>query len=414
LGDPSYAGSWINNTVYYVPITFYDIDYGYYSYTNTTLPCYEMGLPFAVQYLTEVVSSNPIENYLDSSFTITINGGLPELDNSTFSASNLLPVTANFVNTTTNNGGTVQINGLQNGDMYSFDVADTNGCLITISGGPFANLPQAYAGYNTIVCVDLDTFQLGGSPTALGGIAPYTYVWETSYTIGSNTFYASTFLNDSTLANPLLISPLSNLETLTFIVTVTDSLMNTTLDSITILFSRFFYLLGDNFATINSGDSVQLLHSIGGGIPPYTYLWTPNYNLNTFTDEFPWAKPDTTTYYTCTVTDSVGCYTNDGDVFEVYVNPLGITSSVLNEKFNVYPNPFNKTLSIDFNLHKSSEVEIFITDLIGNKITTLLNQELKSGENSIQWIPENISSGIYFLNIKINDSIQVKKVVLNR
>jgi len=58
LGGPSYAGTFTNNTVYYVPITFYDTINGYYSYTNTTTNCYSMGQPFAVQYLPQITSSS--------------------------------------------------------------------------------------------------------------------------------------------------------------------------------------------------------------------------------------------------------------------------------------------------------------------------------------------------------------------
>jgi len=107
LGQPSFTGPWTNNTLYYVPITFYDtVNNPFtYSYTNTTLPCYEMGSPIAVQYLPQIVSSNPTPNCLDSSFTITITGGLPAINGSQFTASNLVPATASFVNTTANNGG---------------------------------------------------------------------------------------------------------------------------------------------------------------------------------------------------------------------------------------------------------------------------------------------------------------------
>ena len=141
-----------NSTVYFVPITFYDTLNGLYSYTNTNMTCFSMGSPFAVQYLPQVVSSNPTEDCVNGTFTITINGGLPELNGSNFTASNLLPATASFVNTTTTNGGTIQINGLQNGDNYSFDITDANGCPITITGGPFVGLPTANAGANDTSC----------------------------------------------------------------------------------------------------------------------------------------------------------------------------------------------------------------------------------------------------------------------
>lgn len=142
-----------NSTAYFVPITFYNIDSNLYSYVNAgNLPCYSMGTPIAVQYLSEVVSSNPTENCQDSSFTITISGGFPEMNGSDYTASNLLPANAYFINNTATHNGTIQIGGLLNGDMYSFDVQDTNGCPITVSGGPFVGLPDANAGVDDTTC----------------------------------------------------------------------------------------------------------------------------------------------------------------------------------------------------------------------------------------------------------------------
>jgi gliding motility-associated-like protein len=136
-----------NNIIYYAPITLYNqTDFVY------NVNCVDVGLPVAVQYLPQVVSSAPTENCAAGTFTVTINGGLPQLDGSSFTASNLLPATASFVNTTTTNGGTIQITGLQHGDNYSFDVADANGCPITITGGPFTGAPVADAGQADTSC----------------------------------------------------------------------------------------------------------------------------------------------------------------------------------------------------------------------------------------------------------------------
>lgn len=151
-GGPIWAGPFVDNTVYYVPVTVYDTGQGYISYTNTTTGCYSMGNPIAVQYLPEVLSSNPIENCQDSSFTITITGGAPEVDGSNYVVSNLMPANAFFIDSIASHNGTLQIGGLLNGDMYSFDVADSNGCPITVSGGPFVGLPLANAGVDDTSC----------------------------------------------------------------------------------------------------------------------------------------------------------------------------------------------------------------------------------------------------------------------
>ncbi len=261
------------------------------------------------------------------------------------------------------------------------------------------------AGNDVVCCVGVDTIQLGNTPTALGGFPPYTYVWETSYTIGSNTFYASTFLDDITSSNPLLISTASNLESLTFKLTVTDSISNTKTDSVIILFSQFASLLPDNFATINQGDSVQLLHTIGGGIPPLTYLWSPNYYLSDFTTENPWAKPDTTTYYACTVTDYVGCQTSNGDIFEVYVNASSIIERDINNSFKIHPNPSKNNLIIEHTNNDYNELTVEIYSSLGKlELVNKVNSFEKTIINT-----DDIPQGIYFISIKNKQEIIASK-----
>jgi len=152
LGGPSYAGSFTNNIVYYVPITTYSNIDGYYAISINGGPwCYDMGTPFAVQYLPEIIATS-VEDCNAGTATFTLNGGLPEVDGSNFTASNLLPGTASFGNSTTGNGGTIVINGLQDGDMYSFDILDANGCPQTFTGGPFVAVPTANAGLDDTEC----------------------------------------------------------------------------------------------------------------------------------------------------------------------------------------------------------------------------------------------------------------------
>ncbi|MBK6526499.1 MAG: hypothetical protein IPG07_13715 [Crocinitomicaceae bacterium] len=146
-------GTFTNNTIYYVPITMYSMSSGTYSYVNTSLPCYELGAPFAVQYLPEF-NSAIVQDCNNGTATITVSGGLPAVNGSNFTASNLLPATANFTSTTAPNNGSFVINGLTGGQNYSFTVTDGNGCPYTITGGPFPPLQNPGFNYpNTTLCV---------------------------------------------------------------------------------------------------------------------------------------------------------------------------------------------------------------------------------------------------------------------
>lgn len=147
-----YGGSttFPNQTLYYTPITLYHYDpiLGNYILNSN---CWDIGDVTEVTFLSPIISTIT-PNCLDSTVAIVISGGYAELFGGNFTASNLLPANASFANTVITNGGTITINGLQNGDMYSFDVVDDNGCPHTISGGPFVGLPNPNAGIDDLIC----------------------------------------------------------------------------------------------------------------------------------------------------------------------------------------------------------------------------------------------------------------------
>lgn len=163
-------GTFTDNTVYFVPITMYDQNGGTYSFVNGSIPCYEMGTPFAIQYLPDFTSTFT-EDCQAGTATVTLNGALPAVDGSNFTASNLLPTTASFTNNTATDGGTIGISGLNGNDMWSFDVTDDNGCTYTVTGGPFPPLEDPGFSYTGgIWCTDA-----GLQNPTVTGVAGGTY-----------------------------------------------------------------------------------------------------------------------------------------------------------------------------------------------------------------------------------------------
>ncbi|MCF7793300.1 MAG: carboxypeptidase regulatory-like domain-containing protein [Candidatus Cloacimonetes bacterium] len=87
----------------------------------------------------------------------------------------------------------------------------------------------------------------------------------------------------------------------------------------------------------------------------------------------------------------------------------------------IYPNPFNPTTTISFSLSGNAEVNISIHNIKGQKIKTLVNQEMAAGYHDVIWngkdeYGQTVSSGIYFTIVDINqegtDYTSVKKVIL--
>lgn len=151
----TYPGVFTDNIVYFVPITIYSVTDGYYNYTNTPMPCYDLGDPFAVQYLPEVESDFD-EDCSAGTVTATFSGGLPAIDGSSFTVvpGTLTPASANFVNTSCGNGGNIVLENVNVGDNYSFEVTDPNGCTVTISGTMDGSGNATMTYPDTDYCID--------------------------------------------------------------------------------------------------------------------------------------------------------------------------------------------------------------------------------------------------------------------
>ncbi|MCF7912725.1 MAG: tandem-95 repeat protein [Candidatus Cloacimonetes bacterium] len=78
----------------------------------------------------------------------------------------------------------------------------------------------------------------------------------------------------------------------------------------------------------------------------------------------------------------------------------------------VYPNPFNPITNISYEVAESGSVLLRIYNLKGQRVETLLDNEVEAGRHNISWNAEGLSSGTYFLYYKTQSFEEVKKVVL--
>lgn len=77
-----------------------------------------------------------------------------------------------------------------------------------------------------------------------------------------------------------------------------------------------------------------------------------------------------------------------------------------------YPNPFNPSTKIQFTIPESGNVNLAVYNLLGEKVSEVLNQEMNPGKFEITFDGSNLSSGIYFYEIKTNGYRDVKKMNL--
>jgi len=86
-------------------------------------------------------------------------------------------------------------------------------------------------------------------------------------------------------------------------------------------------------------------------------------------------------------------------------------------KHQVYPNPFNPSTTISFNITDKSNVAVEVYNIRGQKVNTLLNDSLPAGNHFILWNgtdnrDRNVSSGIYFYLIKTDNHQITGKMIL--
>lgn len=77
-----------------------------------------------------------------------------------------------------------------------------------------------------------------------------------------------------------------------------------------------------------------------------------------------------------------------------------------------YPNPFNPSTTIKFSIPEKSTVELTVYNQLGELIQTLVNEEKSTGTYEITFNGQDLASGIYFYQIKANNFVSTKKLVL--
>ena len=101
-------------------------------------------------------------------------------------------------------------------------------------------------------------------------------------------------------------------------------------------------------------------------------------------------------------------------VADIQIGTLNISDNNLPEDFGLvknYPNPFNPNTTIEYYLGESGMVTISAYDLNGKLIDSIVNTYQVSGKHSIIWQPNNISSGMYYINLVQGMNIDKMKLM---
>jgi C1A family cysteine protease len=77
-----------------------------------------------------------------------------------------------------------------------------------------------------------------------------------------------------------------------------------------------------------------------------------------------------------------------------------------------YPNPFNPSTTIKYSVPNEQFVTLKVYDILGNEVTTLVNEEKTAGNYKIEFNSEILPSGVYYYTIVTENFVQTKKMIM--
>ena len=97
------------------------------------------------------------------------------------------------------------------------------------------------------------------------------------------------------------------------------------------------------------------------------------------------------------------------------INATAVTSEQSipeNYSLNIFPNPFNPSTTIEYQIPKSANVKFIIYDVLGREVARLVEGFKTAGNYRVTWSANNIPSGIYFCRMESQNYLETKKIIL--
>ncbi len=341
--------------------------------------------------------------------------------------------------------GTGTYTSVAAGGPYTYTITDNNGCTATSSASITepATLTASSSG-NAILCrggsTAVTVSAIGGT-TSYNGVGTYTVTAGTySYTVtDAHSCSSVTSLTISQPATAISISSsqgpaitcfggtttvsvtgsggtgsLTNLGTYTrsagiytFTVTDANNCVATTTQTITQPNNVTFTSSAVNPTPCTSANGrITVLAAGGSGF--YSYSKTGGSTWQSSTAFLSLASGT----YTMQVKDSRNCTSAKANVRVGCLARLdGGVDEEISSTFNIYPNPANDHLTIDFSSDNAENYSLHLMDMIGQTIISD-NKTSVVGDNQIQLNLNGLAKGIYILNIQKGDANMIKKIIV--
>jgi len=84
-------------------------------------------------------------------------------------------------------------------------------------------------------------------------------------------------------------------------------------------------------------------------------------------------------------------------------------------EMGIYPNPVNQQANISFTLSEEQAVSIWVNDISGRLISTIIHKEVKTaGQHQISFKVANHSTGIYYVTVQANKDLMTEKMIITK
>jgi hypothetical protein len=141
-----------------------------------------------------------------------------------------------------------------------------------------------------------------------------------------------------------------------------------------------------------------------------------DYSTNTITLESPMTWEDRTPIWLYKISDGTTVLNGNASDMGAYEYVEGGTYSPINLQPN-YPNPFNKTTTINYTVTNAGNIKLIIYDILGREIRTLVDEYQTAGPQKAEWDgtdknSKRVPSGTYFYQIRWeNGEASSKKMI---
>ena len=105
-------------------------------------------------------------------------------------------------------------------------------------------------------------------------------------------------------------------------------------------------------------------------------------------------------------------YTNVVTILVTGIEPTGTDIPVSYSLYNNYPNPFNPTTKVKFDIPKNDFVSLKIYNMQGQEVGVLVQENLSAGRYEMEFNGANLTSGVYFYRLETSSFVDTRKMML--